>query len=30
MEAFGVLDFRVKVSLTRIGYKRKINLETKR
>ena len=30
MEAFEGLDFRVKVSLMRIGYKRKINLETKR
>ena len=29
MEAFGGLDFRVRVSHKRTWYKRKINLETK-
>ena len=30
METFGGLDFRVMVSLMRRGYKRKLNLETKK
>ena len=29
METFGGLDFRVRMSIMKGGYKRKINLETK-